>query len=89
MAEPILLTVAQAAEVLSIGQTTLRNEVAAGRLPVVHIGRAVRIHYSDLLDYAERLRAAREPTYTTVLMDAAKERRRELGLDRLEGSHAR
>jgi len=43
-----LFTVSQAAERLSLKPPTLRKWIFQGRLPVVRIGRAVRIKEKDL-----------------------------------------
>jgi excisionase family DNA binding protein len=47
--EPILLRVHPDVTGLTrLGRTTIYGEIAAGRLRVVHIGRAVRIRRDDL-----------------------------------------
>ena len=38
-----LLTVAQAAQLLGVSQRTVRRQIASGEIPVVRVGRAVRI----------------------------------------------
>jgi excisionase family DNA binding protein len=43
-----LLTLADAAKYLSVGQRTLARLTAEGKLPCVRIGRAVRYHVPDL-----------------------------------------
>jgi excisionase family DNA binding protein len=45
---PRLLTVSEVATVLQVSQRELRRWIAAGRLPVVRLGRVVRIRPSDL-----------------------------------------
>ena len=56
-----LYRVAQAAEELAIGETRLREIIAAGELLAVHVGdRAIRIPASELDRYVEeRLQAER------------------------------
>jgi excisionase family DNA binding protein len=44
----LLLTIVEAARVLSIGRTTMYELVAAGEIDVVHIGRAVRVPVAEL-----------------------------------------
>ena len=40
---PLLLTALQAAEMLSVGRTSVYELIAAGELETVHIGRSMRI----------------------------------------------
>jgi len=47
-AGPLLLRVAEAAEMLAISRSTLYQLVAAGRVPVVRLGRAVRVPRREL-----------------------------------------
>ena len=51
-----LRTRLQVAELLSVSERTVRRLVENGDLPApVHIGRAVRWHECDVLDYVRRL----------------------------------
>jgi excisionase family DNA binding protein len=47
-AGPLLLSVTRAAELLGVSRSTLYQLVAAGRVPVVRLGRAVRVPRRDL-----------------------------------------
>lgn len=51
-----LLTSIEAAGVLSIGRRTLQEQVAAGKIGCIHIGRSVRFHPDDLAAFIERNR---------------------------------
>ena len=53
----LLLTMIEAARVLSIGRTTMYELVAAGEIGVVHIGRSVRVPVDALHAFVERRRA--------------------------------
>jgi excisionase family DNA binding protein len=44
---PLLLTVTRAAALLGVSRSTLYQLVAAGRVPVVRLGRAVRVPRRD------------------------------------------
>ena len=46
--QPLLLNMTQAQNVLSLGRTKIYELIAKEGLPVVHIGRAVRIPYEPL-----------------------------------------
>jgi excisionase family DNA binding protein len=50
----LLLTIIEAAHVLSIGRTTMYELVAAGEIDVVHIGRAVRVPVAALDAFVAR-----------------------------------
>ena len=52
----LLLTIVEAARVLSIGRTTMYELVGAGEISVVHIGRAVRVPVSELEAFVGRQR---------------------------------
>lgn len=56
MTEQLLHPVPEAAQLLGIGRTKLYEEISAGRLEVVRIGRAVRIPAESLRRYVEELR---------------------------------
>lgn len=60
-----LLTIKQAAELLSLSEATVWRLIRVGKLPVVHIGRATRVRLSDLDTYVEGLQAAR-PVFRMV-----------------------
>ncbi len=55
--EPILLTIPEAARLLSIGRTLAYELISAGELDVVHIGRAARVPAEAVREYVERRRA--------------------------------
>lgn len=48
MNAPLMLTIDQAAQLLSLSPRTVRSMVKDGRLPAVRIGRAVRIRRGDV-----------------------------------------
>jgi len=48
MADKLLLTVREAQDVLNIGRSKLYELIASGALPVVHIGRAIRLPAKEL-----------------------------------------
>jgi excisionase family DNA binding protein len=50
---PLLLTVTRAAALLGVSRSTLYQLVAAGRVPVVRLGRAVRVPRRGLERLAE------------------------------------
>jgi excisionase family DNA binding protein len=52
----LLLTIVEAARVLSIGRTTMYELVGAGEIDVVHIGRAVRVPIAELHAFVARQR---------------------------------
>lgn len=56
--EPILLTIPEAARMLSIGRTLAYELIAAGELEVVHINRAARVPLDAVHAFVERRRAA-------------------------------
>ena len=59
-----LLTVFQAADALALKPATIRKMIFQRRLPVVRIGRAVRIKEGDVeLIIKEGYRKAVDPTY--------------------------
>jgi excisionase family DNA binding protein len=68
-APPILLTLAQAAEVLQLGERTVWGLGASGEIPTVRIGRAVRYPYRGLEEWVAR--KAIECPATTHLDDRA------------------
>jgi excisionase family DNA binding protein len=52
----LLFTVAEAAELLSLGKSTVYEEIAAGRLGSVRVGRARRVPATALESYVQKLR---------------------------------
>lgn len=50
---PLLVDPIQAAEMLSISPRKLWSETAAGRIPVVRIGRCTRYDLRDLIAYID------------------------------------
>jgi excisionase family DNA binding protein len=50
----LLLTIVEAARVLSIGRTTMYQLVGSGEIEVVHIGRAVRVPVVALQAFVTR-----------------------------------
>jgi excisionase family DNA binding protein len=57
-ADKLLLTVEQAAEVLSLSRRTLWRLTKDGKLPSVRYGRAVRYWIEDLKKWVEKQREA-------------------------------
>ena len=55
MARPLLVTIVEAAQMLGIGRSKAYELVNAGELPVVRIGRAVRVPTEFVERYVERL----------------------------------
>jgi excisionase family DNA binding protein len=55
MAKRILFTVAEASELLGIGKTKLYELMSEGAVKSVRIGRARRIRYRDLVEFARDL----------------------------------
>ena len=49
----LLLTMVEAARVLSIGRTTMYELVGAGEIEVVHIGRSARVPVAALEEFVE------------------------------------
>ena len=52
----LLLTMIEAARVLSIGRTTMYELVGAGQIEVVHIGRSARVPVAAVEEFVERQR---------------------------------
>lgn len=59
-AERLLWRIQEAAERVAVGRSTLYQEIESGALPVVRIGRSVRISDRALREWAERQEAATE-----------------------------
>jgi excisionase family DNA binding protein len=57
--QPALVTIKQAALMLSLGRSTVYELIADGRLEVVHVGRSVRVPVEALAALVARLRAER------------------------------
>jgi excisionase family DNA binding protein len=51
--QPLLLTVSQAAKMLSLGRTKVYELIATEGLPVVHFGRAKRVSVASLQRWIE------------------------------------
>ena len=51
---PLLLTIRDAARVLSVGRTTMYELIGAGAIEVVHIGRSARVPVRALEVFVER-----------------------------------
>jgi len=51
---PLLLTITQAMEVLSLGKTKIYDLIEHEGLPVMHIGKAVRFPYKALEQWIEQ-----------------------------------
>jgi excisionase family DNA binding protein len=52
--EKLLLTIREAADVLGMGRTKLYEQLdKSGGIPVVRIGRSVRVHVDDVRKFAE------------------------------------
>jgi excisionase family DNA binding protein len=54
---PILLTIPEAARLLSIGRTLTYELIGSGELEVVHINRAARVPLDAVRAFVERRRA--------------------------------
>ena len=54
--EPLLLTVAQASEILGISEYSVRKAIAAGEMPYRRIGRKIRVTRIDIDDYLKNVR---------------------------------
>ena len=54
--DPILLTIPQAARKLGIGRSLTYELIAAGRLDVIHIGRAARVPLEAVYEFVEQQR---------------------------------
>ena len=54
--EVLLLTEKRVGELLSLGRTSVRKLMDAGRLPGVHVGRSLRFHAEDVRRIADELR---------------------------------
>ncbi len=52
----MLLKVPDAAEILSVGRSTIYNLIAEGELETVHIGRSVRVVTASIEEFIDRQR---------------------------------
>lgn len=52
--KPILLNIAQAAQILGLGRTKMYELIANEGLPTVRFGRAIRIPYTSLQDWIKQ-----------------------------------
>ena len=62
----LLLTMTEAARVLSVGRTTMYELVGAGEIDVVHIGRSARVPVDALEEFVERRRTQRTTLRSTT-----------------------
>ena len=60
MSDKILLAIPEAAARLSIGRSKLYELISAGEIPVIHIGRSVRVSVRAVEAYAARLEGGAE-----------------------------
>lgn len=56
----LLLKITDAADVLSIGRSTVYELIAAGHLETVHIGRAVRVTTASIEAFVDRERSGQQ-----------------------------
>ena len=56
----LLLKITDAADMLSIGRSTVYELIAAGRLETVHIGRAVRVTTASIEAFVDRERSGQQ-----------------------------
>jgi excisionase family DNA binding protein len=59
---PALLTIKQAARMLSLGRSTIYELIADGRLEVVHVGRSARIPADAIPQLVHQLRSGQAAT---------------------------
>ncbi len=59
---PVLLTAAEAAEILTVREATVYDMARRGDLPCVKIGRLVRFVEADVVDWFDGLRVRRNGT---------------------------
>lgn len=55
VAEPLVLTIEETAEVLRVGRTTVYGLIKADSLTSVMIGRLRRVRYSDIVAYLDQI----------------------------------
>jgi excisionase family DNA binding protein len=56
---PLLLTVPEAAALLSVGRTTLYELIGSGEISVVHIGRSCRVPVEAIYEFVSAKRSLR------------------------------
>lgn len=61
---PVLLTIPEAARLLSIGRTLAYELIANGELEVIHINRAARVPMDAIDDFVRRRRSGLPVTAT-------------------------
>jgi excisionase family DNA binding protein len=71
VSEQLLYRLRDAAPKVGVGLTKLREEIAAGRLETVRVGRSVLVPHEALVAYVELLRAeadatGRRPSFSVV-----------------------
>ena len=54
--KPLLLTVAEAAQLLGLSRSTVYNLITARRLEVVYVGRSARVPYAAAVEFVTELR---------------------------------
>jgi len=76
MADKAAVTILEAAELMSLGTTSIRLLIKTGKIRAVRVGKAVIIARQEIERYlaAEAGLAAVAPKYATVLMSLAKAR---------------
>src|SRR6266550_2850825 len=71
--EVLLLTMSEAARVVSIGRTTMYELVGAGEIDVVHLGRSARVPVAAIEEFVERQRRGRTTVRSTTRAARAKQ----------------
>jgi excisionase family DNA binding protein len=63
LVRPLLVTIAQAGEILCVSRTTLYELIWSGQLRSIHIGRSMRVSVEDLEDFVDaRMRISDDST---------------------------
>jgi excisionase family DNA binding protein len=57
------LTISEVAEILSVSSSLLYKQVSQGTLPVVRLGRAIRVEQTDLISFIERNHQSTIPSW--------------------------
>lgn len=55
LAEPILLTLSEAADVLGVHLSTVKRLVSAGKLPTRKLGHLTRVRFEELREFVDAL----------------------------------